>query len=194
MEHKGLLLSVAFSPDGSRLATSSFDGLAIIWDAATGQELFRIAMHPEPTIRLIIFSPDGSRLATSSYDGSANVWDAVSGKELQAISGHTARIFDLAFSPDGKTIATASGDRTAKLWEVQTGRLFLTLDAPDGVTGVAFHPDGSQLAMAVQDGTVRIHLLRMEDLVALAKQRVTRSLTTEECQQYLHVEICPAGP
>ncbi|HXQ32402.1 MAG TPA: hypothetical protein VN843_00135, partial [Anaerolineales bacterium] len=122
------------------------------------------------------------------------VWDAVSGKELQTITGHTARIFDLAFSPDGKTIATASGDRTAKLWDVHTGRLFLTLDAPDGVTGVAFHPDGSQLAMAVQDGTVRIHLLRMEDLVALAKKRVTRTLTTEECRQYLHIETCPTEP
>jgi len=192
--HKGLLLSVAFSPDGSRLATSSFDGIAIIWDVATGQELFRITMNPEPTIRLVIFSPDGSRLATSSFDGSANVWDAVSGKELQAISGHTARIFDLAFSPDGKTMATASGDRTAKLWDVKTGRLFLTLDAPDGVTGVAFRPDGSQLAMAVHDGTVRIHLLRIEELVALAKQHVTRSLTTEECQQYLHMDTCPSEP
>lgn len=192
--HEGLLICVAFSPDGSRLATSSYDGTAIIWDAATGRELFRIIIHPEPTIRRVIFSPDGSQLATSSYNGSANIWDAASGQELQAISGHTARIFDLAFSPDGKTLATASGDRTAKLWDVQTGKPLLTLDAPYGVAGVAFSPDGSQLAMAVHEGTVRIHLLRIEDLVALAKQRVTRMLTNEECQQYLHIATCPTEP
>jgi WD40 repeat protein len=67
----------------------------------------------------------------------------------------------------------------------------LTLHAPDALTGVAFSPDGSQLAVASRDGTARIYLLRLEDLVALAKQRVTRSLTNEECQQYLHMDTCP---
>jgi WD40 repeat protein len=100
----------------------------------------------------------------------------------------------VAFSPDGKTIATASLDNTAKLWDALTGKELLTLHAPDGLTSVAFSPAGSQIAVASRDGTARIYLLKIEDLVALAKQRVTRSLTTEECQQYLHVEQCPNEP
>jgi hypothetical protein len=57
---------------------------------------------------------------------------------------------------------------------------------------MSFSPDGSQPAVAGRDGNDRIYLLKIEDLVALAKTGVTRSLTMEECQQYLHVEACPA--
>ncbi|HLO17715.1 MAG TPA: hypothetical protein VK206_22995, partial [Anaerolineales bacterium] len=136
--------------------------------------------------------PDGARLATASLDGTAKEWDAVSGKELFTLSGHVNDVLSVAFSPDGKTVATASGDKTAKLWDALTGKELITLYAPDGLTSVAFSPDGSQLAVASRDGTARIYLLKIEDLVALAKQRVTRSLTSEECQQYLHVTTCPA--
>ncbi|HZJ25174.1 MAG TPA: hypothetical protein VFD54_17785, partial [Anaerolineales bacterium] len=87
-----------------------------------------------------------------------------------------------------------SGDQTAKVWEAITGKVLWTFPAPDGLTGVAFNPDGSQLAVGSLDGTARIFLLRIEDLMALAKQRLTRTLTIEECQQYLHVEECPVEP
>jgi WD40 repeat protein len=127
-------------------------------------------------------------------EGNAKLWDAKTGKELLTLSGHTGQVLSLAFSPDGKTVATASGDKTAKLWGSLTGKELLTLYAPDGLTSVAFTPDGSQLAVASRDGTARIYLVKIEELVALAKQRVTRSLTTEECQQYRHVTTCPVEP
>jgi WD40 repeat protein len=191
--HTEGLSSIAYSPDGSRIATSSLDGTAIVWDAVTGKELFPLTGHTDE-VRQVVFSPDGTRLATASVDGSAKLWDAVSGKELLTLSGHAGSVFGVAFSPDGKSIASASGDKTARLWDAATGKELLTLHAPDGLTGVAFSPDGSQLATAGRDGTNRIYLLGIEDLVALAKQRVTRSLTTEECQQYLHGVICPSEP
>jgi len=109
--------------------------------------------------------------------------------------GHTGLVFSVAFSPDDSIIATGSTDGTAKIWDALTGRELLTLSSDGGgVTNVAFSPDGSRLATANRDGTDRIYLLKIEDLVALAKQRVTRLLTTEECQQYLHLESCPAEP
>ncbi len=191
--HDGFVASVAFSPDGSRIATSGFDGTSIVWDVVTGKKLFSLTGHTD-TVRQVAFSPDGTRLATAGLDGSAKLWDAVSGKELHTLSGHTGPVFSVAFSSDGKTIATVSGDKTAKLWDVLTGKDLLTLQAPDELTGVAFSLDDSQLAVASRDGTARIYLLKIEDLVALARQRVTRSLTTEECQQYLHVTACPGEP
>ena len=187
------LSGVAFSRDGSRVIVSSQDGIATMWDAITGRKLFSLIGHTAP-IWQVIFSPDGKRLATASADSSIKLWDATSGKELLTLAGHSGQAFSVAFSLDGKLIATASGDKTAKVWDAYTGRELLTLHAPDSLTSVGFSPDGSQLAVASRDGTARIYLLKIQDLVALAKQRVTRSLTIEECQQYLHVETCPAEP
>jgi WD40 repeat protein len=110
---------------------------------------------------------------------------------LFTLTGHTNSLFDAAFSPDGAWIATVSGDQTVKVWDATTGQELWTFPAPDGLTGVAFSPNSSQLAVGSRDGTARIYLLRIKDLIELAKQRVTRSLTTEECQQYLHVATCP---
>jgi WD40 repeat protein/transcriptional regulator with XRE-family HTH domain len=191
--HTAPLSSIAFSPDGTRLVTSSLDGTALAWDAIAGKQLFYLSGHADE-IPQVVFSPDGKFLATASVDGNAKMWDGSSGKEILTLSGHTSSVFGVAFSPDGKTIATASGDRTAKLWDAVTGEELLTLYAPDGLTSVAFSPDGTQLATASRDGTDRIYLLKIEDLMALATQRVTRSLTTEECQQYLHLEACPDEP
>jgi WD40 repeat protein len=165
----------------------------MVWDAKTGKRLFTLAGHAD-TVRQVVFSPDGPRLATAGLEGNAKIWDAETGKELLTLSSHTGQVLSVAFSPDGKTVATASGDRTARLWDSFTGKELLTLHAPDGLTSVAFSPDGSQLAVASRDGTARIYFLKLEDLVALAKRRVTRSLTAEECQQYLHVEQCPIEP
>ena len=186
--HKDWVVSIVFSPDGSRIATSSFDTTARVWDAATGKELLNLAGHTG-TVRQVVFSPDGTSLATASFDGTVKVWDAVSGRELFALPGPITDVFRVVFSPDGKSIATAGSD--AKLWDAVMGKELLSLHAPDALTGVAFSPDGSQLAVASRDGTARIYVLRLEDLIVLARQRVTRSLTTEECQQYLHVDTCP---
>jgi WD40 repeat protein len=90
---------------------------------------------------------------------------------------------------------TGSEDNTAKVWDVATGRELLTLPGSSGgVKGVAFSAsdNGAHLAVAGADGVIRLFLLRIDDLLALARTRVTRSLTTEECQKYLHVEQCPA--
>jgi WD40 repeat protein len=125
------------------------------------------------------------------------VWDATTGKLLLTLAGHTGNVVDLAFSPDGNRLATASADGTAKVWDVSTGsgrtEQPLTLYNPDRalVTSVAFSPDGTRLAVTSYDGTLRIYTLPLEDIISIAKSRVTRTLTTDECQKYLHVEQCP---
>jgi WD40 repeat protein len=142
----------------------------------------------------VAYSPDDEYLATASRDGNTKVWNGSSGKEILTLSGHSSDVLSVAFSPNGETIGTASSDRTVKLWDAITGEELFTLYAPDVVTSLAFSPDGTQLATASRDGTVRIYLLKIEDLIALAMQHITRSLTIEECRRYLHLEACPNQP
>jgi WD40 repeat protein len=97
-------------------------------------------------------------------------------------------------SPDGTRVATGSLDGTAKLGELATGRELLTLFGHDIVVNtVAFSPDGRFLATGSGDGTVAMHLLPIDELRKLARDRVTRTLSDQECRQYLHVGTCP-GP
>jgi WD40 repeat protein len=189
------ILGVVFSPDGSRLATSSTDANGRIWDTKTGKLLFTLTGHSDP-LPDIAYSPDGTKVATASQDGTAIIWDTSTGSKLFTLTGHGSELQSVAFSPDGKYIATGSGDNTAKLWETETGQEILTLPGSlGGVYGVDFSPlDGAQLAVASVDGVVRIFLLDVDKLLALAETRVTRSLTTAECQKYLHVEQCPSEP
>jgi WD40 repeat protein len=95
---------------------------------------------------------------------------------------------------DGKSIASVAKDGMARVWGLSTGENLLTLpvDSKDA-GGVSFSPDGKRLAVEAYSG-VYIFSLPIEDVIALGKSRLTRSLTTEECQQYLHIESCPSGP
>ena len=86
--HSSAVSSAAWSPDGKRLATGSYDQTAKVWDAA-------------------------KRLATGSADSTAKVWDAASGQELLTLRGHTGQVWSVAWSPDGKRLATGSWDDTA---------------------------------------------------------------------------------
>jgi len=192
--HDGLVVGVAFSPDGTRLATSSTDGTAKVWDADSGEHLLTLAGHTS-AIPDLTYSPDGSLLATGSKDTSAKVWDAVTGDVRLTLSGHGAEIQSVAFSPDGRLLATGSGDNTARIWDVATGEVLTTLPGNSGgVYGVAFSPrnGGGRIVVASNDGVVRVFLLHLEDLVALAETRVTRSLSQAECRRYLHLDQCPS--
>jgi WD40 repeat protein len=182
----------AFSPDGRRIVTSGFGLDAHVWGVATGQQVLTLHGHTD-SIQAVTYSPDGLRIATASMDGTARVWDAATSKQLLALSGHTTGVLSVAFSPDGKWLATGSLDNTAKLWDAQTGQLLQNLPGPaQGVTSVAFSPDGERLLVASLDGTTRLYELKFDNLLALAKTRVTRPLTATECQQYLHGP-CPGN-
>src|SRR5262249_18547252 len=115
------------------------------------------------------------------------------GRALLTLSGHTDRVSGIAFSPDGTRLATASWDQTAKVWDAAVGRALLTLSGhTDWVYRLAFSSDGTRLAKASGDGTVHVYTLNVEDLMAVVHMRITRSLTSQECQKYLHEEQgCP---
>ena len=103
--------SVAYSPDGSRLLTASFDKSARIWDARTGAQLVTFSGH-DGRIYSARYSPDGSRVVTASGDGTARLWDSRTGVQIAHLQ-HAAAVRRAVFSPDGMLIATASYDKTA---------------------------------------------------------------------------------
>lgn len=192
-DHNGLVLGVAFSPDGTRLTTSSTDATAKVWDVKTGKLVLTLSGHTDVVID-VAYSPDGTIIATGSGDGTAILWDAATGSQIMRLIGHSSGVFSVTFSPDGKRLATGSGDNTAKLWDVESGQEILTLPgSTGGVIGTAFSlsDNGDHLAVSSGDGVVRIFLLQIDELLTLARSRVTRPLTTEECKKYLHMEQCP---
>ncbi len=142
----------------------------------------------------VAFSPDGSRVLGGTLEGhAAKVWDAHTGEELLNLDYHTNLVAGVAYSPDGTTIATGSHDGTIRLWDAMTGDELLMLNgAPEGIPRLAFSSDGTHLATANEDGTTRIFLVALDEVIAQAQSRLTRTLTTAECQRYLHVEACLA--
>ena len=154
--HTADVISVTWSPDGTRLATGSGDHSARVWDAATGKELLTLTGHTADVIS-VAWSPDGTRLATGSGDHTARVWDAATGEELLTLTGHTADVISVAWSPDDKRVATASDDKTAKVWDAATGKELLTLTGhSDYVESVAWSPDGKRVATASEDKTAKV--------------------------------------
>lgn len=203
--HPEGLTKVLYSPDGRFLATSSDSPIVAvrIWDAETGDELFTIEGVHGDRIWGLDFSPDGRFLATAGGDTSAKIWaldyDAGQAELLATLDKHANTVLTVRFSPDGRQLATATGDEV-RLWDISgvydgVGELFIPelLLLPGG-PGTDFSPDGRELISADRGGVLRAFVLDTGELMDLAQSRVTRSLSTEECRQYLHVAECPPRP
>ena len=108
--------SVAFSPDGSQVASGG-GGSPIVWDATSGAVLATFGGTTGGSA-VIAFSPDGRSLAGAGWDGVIRIWDLATGRERRKLGGHDGQVLALAWSPDGRTIASGGYDSTVKLWEV----------------------------------------------------------------------------
>jgi serine/threonine protein kinase len=158
--HTDWVYSVAYSPDGKRLASASADRTVKVWDATSGQLALTLKEHTDPVFGgalSVAFSPDGQRLASASQDGTVKVWDATSGQLALTLKEHTHWVISVAFSPDGTRLASASEDKTVKVWDATSGQELLTFQGhTGGVRSVAFSPDGKRLASASTDQTVKV--------------------------------------
>jgi WD40 repeat protein/serine/threonine protein kinase len=157
--HDQVITRVAYSPDGKRLATAAGDSKVMLWDVATGTVVLTFNGHT------MAFSSDGKRLATCTFLKEAAVWNTVTREKIWSLT--EAPGGKIGLSPDGKLVAVAGGDYGkganknygfVQLWDVATPKKVL-LDLREfksRVFDVAFHPDGRRLAIALEDGTVRL--------------------------------------
>lgn len=185
--------SLTFNPDGTRVVIGG-NGIVRIFDAQTGQKLgeFENEKGDRKRIQFVAFRPDGEQFVTSSASGTAFVRSTTTGSLLFSLAGHNSNVYEIEYSSDAKYIATASWDGTAKVWDASNGKEVLTLHgSSEQVRGAYFNSDGTRLWTTSMDGAIREYVLRIEDLVELAKTRLTRTWTEEECKKYLHTATCP---
>jgi WD40 repeat protein len=193
-------LSIAFTPDGEQLIGSrspgaswlEYFGQVVVWDWTGRQLEHRIDTGGDdavlsPRADLVVSTP---RNVVETGSQVAEVWDWATGRHLRSLS-HSGSVTHTAFSPDGSRLATASQDGTVRIWNPYT-------DAPEqlvlrghtgGVGAVAWSPDGTRLASGGDD-TLRVWALDLDELVEIAEDELTRTLTDDECGQYLHRQRC----
>jgi WD40 repeat protein len=166
--HDGPIRRVDYSPDGTRIVTAGGDGVARLWDAATGRPVGEPMRHePGTAVTWVAYrqprddqSPRaGPIVATGGTDRTARLWDGATAGPIGGPIRHPAAVTGLALSPDGRTLCTGDADGTARLWDVATG-------APRGppmahtrgtaVRYIAFSPEGDALLTAGVDGLAQM--------------------------------------
>jgi len=163
--HQQRITCLAYSRDGSILASGGEDGVVWLWNPTAARAIRKLEPDPNPArrdehgylhITSVQFSPDGKTLATTSTDFLVRLWDVQTGKERLMLRGHEHRhVSCVAFSPDGKTLASSAHDGTVRIWDVSTGNALHVLgpasgerDLPAPLRCVAFAADGKLLAAA----------------------------------------------
>ncbi|KAH6883935.1 putative wd40 protein [Thelonectria olida] len=154
--HKRSVQSVAFSPDGTLMATASDDRTVRLWRSNDGACMQELKGH-EDSVTSVAFSPDGTLVASASLDRIVRLWRSNDGACVRELKGHEDSVRSVAFSPDGMLVASASVDRMVRLWRSNDGTCMQELKGhEDSVNSVAFSPDGTLVASASRDRTVRL--------------------------------------
>ena len=153
--HSKAIASVAISPDGTRLATGSFDNTAKLWEISTGRLLWTVeSLDRAIALGRLIFSPDGNTLYGEVADRKIKGWDVSTGAEVSDRITSLQLLHPFAWSADAKYVAGQSPDRwVVEIREVTSGRKVATLDGNFGfVTDAKFAPDSKSIVTSGSDG------------------------------------------
>lgn len=187
-EH-GPLNRVSFNQDGDRVVTGNQDGTFTIWSVSDRALEPRRTVPAHHGLVVAAYSQNGQRIATTSVDGTGAIWSN-DGSLVARLIGHTASAWNLAWTPDDTELVTISTDGTIRIWDPKTGELRMTLAVPVGTpSGVDVNGD-ALMAVAAGPGTVYLYTLDVDQLLDLARQRLTRSLSARECVLF-DLDPCP---
>jgi len=99
-EHTDSVWSVAYSPDGTRIASGSADGTVRMWGSLSSMPSSEPLQHHSDVVNSVAYSPDGTRVVSGSDDMTVRVWDAITGAPIgEPLQGHTSEVWSVAFSP-----------------------------------------------------------------------------------------------
>jgi WD40 repeat protein len=162
LRHADRVNALAYSPDGTKLASASRDGSVRVWDIGNGRELLAYRGHPAPPpvsdanpvegtsvlrVPAVAWSPTGT-LVASAGGNEIHLWDPATGKLAKTLKKHTRMARALAFSSDGSKLASAGDDRLVVIWDVATGKDAFATQAGSRPEAIAYSPNGKLVAVA----------------------------------------------
>ena len=154
IRHRSQVHSVAFSPDGGRLASGS-DEIVRIWNTATGELEHELEGHRE-RVQSVAFSHNGHFIVSGSKDATVKIWNVATCETRYTLRGHTSDVASVAISRNNKFVVSGSDDRTVRMWDIELGELLRELKGhADKVVSVTVSPD-CQHIVSVSHGKVWI--------------------------------------
>jgi WD40 repeat protein len=196
------ITKLAYSLNGKYIWTFNQFGSVSTWDAQTGESI----VGPIPDVECKAGSWDSGPSADGRYwafagcGGLIYVYEALDEldeetplfTQLYGLRFHRGSVMGVAFNPKATVLVSVGWDGIAELWDMETGlELFTLTDRTTPLVAVDVSPDGRYVATGSSDGTINVYALEVEELMALARSRLSRDFTKVECQRYLHLPACP---
>ncbi len=159
--HSDVVSELAWSPDGTYIASGGPDHTLQVWEAMTGKHIrsINVLLNVKSDYGGMTFawSPDSKYLVAGFSDNTAKVVNVMTGEFTLTYTGHTASVNLVAWSPDGKYIASASSDKTIQVWDAMTGKLLLTYGGhPNAIGNLIWSPDSKYIASGGDDKTIEV--------------------------------------
>ena len=157
--HDARIDALSFGPDGTLLASGSWDRVAKLWDVRAGTLKREFPRHPD-IVHAVAFSTKEPLFATGCFDANIRIWDlSQEHAPPRILEGHGMSVDRVFFSLDGRALISTSGDRSVRVWDVITGQQRCVLGRHSArVFAACLSADGATLATGSWDGT--IHLWR----------------------------------
>ena len=180
------ILTLDYSPDGSKVATAGVSTAVQIWDVT--QEPPKVvqtldAGRDSRPIRCLAFSPDGTLLASGGNDSTVRIWDLNAGTLLATLEGHKRPATSVRFAPDSRSLVSAGLDKTVRLWEIDRPSVSTIADPENYFVALRFSPDGEAVLTGSRGGM---------QLIDRRTRSVRRSFPVQE-QRVISVAYAPDG-
>ena len=149
-----LVQSLAFSPDGTILASGGFRTVKLWRRPLPAKKLDLAGMESVP--RTLAVSVDGKLAAIGEESGKIKIFDLANGQVKTRLDGHTAAVRSVVFSADGTRLVSGSTDKTFKVWNVADGKVLASVETPTPLNAVALVAEEKQIATAGEDNNLRL--------------------------------------